>query len=50
MLPANPTKGPTNGKWVADAGGIDVVFRLKHARVPGFWKKLDEMMQTVSSK
>ncbi|KZP29880.1 hypothetical protein FIBSPDRAFT_1038589 [Athelia psychrophila] len=50
MLPANPTKGISDGEWVADAGGIDVVFRLKHARVPGFWKELDEMMQAVSSK
>ncbi|KAF7984518.1 hypothetical protein HWV62_13681 [Athelia sp. TMB] len=49
LLPANPTKRTSDGEWVANAGGIDASFMLKHARVPEFWKKLDEMLETVGS-
>lgn len=46
MLPANPTL-EANGTWTTNTGGIDVVFRLKHDRVDGFWRNFHELMQAV---
>lgn len=46
MLPANPTL-EKDGTWTTNKGGIDVVFRLKHDRVDGFWNKFHELMKTV---